>query len=444
MRNRLMSTTNWRRATLATAIAILWQLTTPSSSQAVGLGDYIAELERPDSGDGNSFGESVAVDGHWAVVGSQTPDYRLAPSNVYAYDYSDPLNIVRRKFVNPAVQDGSSNKFGASVAIKDNWLFVGDPEPQSGAAGIVHVYDLTSPSNVPFKSIQAFDTAPFTAFGASLAIDGNRLVVGSPDYWASVTLPPAVYVLDISDLNSVQQFKIVPDPANNVGRFGDDVDIDGDFVIVGDTSDRSAGNFVGAAYLYDLTNPAQVKSKKLLPNDPAVTGSFGRTVAISGDKALVGAVGDVGPINPPGVSSGVAYLHDFGNWNNVKQFEFAGDNTEGGDSFGGNSDVELIGDLAVVGAKGAGDSGSVYFFDVSDPTNILQIEEIKGPDAMTLDFFGSVLATDGKSLVVASRRGARGLTPGRAYLFTVPEPTAIQMCAALIVVSIRRRAYVTR
>ena len=143
------------------------------------MGEYIAELERPGSGDGNLFGRC-----QWPLTAigrpfdRETPDYRLAPSNVYAYDISDPLNIVRRTFVNPAIQNGSSNKFGESVAIKDNWLFVGDPEPQSGAAGIVHVYDLTWPASMPFKSIQAFDAAPYTAFGASLAVNGESSSCG--------------------------------------------------------------------------------------------------------------------------------------------------------------------------------------------------------------------------------------------------------------------------
>jgi hypothetical protein len=435
---------------LAIAFALLWQMATPEISHALlpGApavpGSFIAELQRPASGDANLFGKSVAVAGHWAAVGSQTPDYQLAPSNVYAYDLSDPLNIVRRTFVNPAIQNGSSNKFGESVAIKDNWLFVGDPEPQSGAAGIVHVYDLNSPSSAPFKSIQAFDAAPYTAFGVSLAVDGNRLVVGSPDYWSTVTLPPAVYILDITNINSVSQFKIVPDPSNNVGRFGDDVDISGNFLIVGDSDDASVGNFVGAAHLYDLTNPAQIKSKKLLPNDPSVTRSFGRTVAISGAKALVGAVGDVGPIDPPGSTSGVAYLHDFSNWNNVRQYEFAGDNTVGGDAFGGNSGVDLVGNLAVVGAKGADGEGSVYFFDVTNPADIQQLKELKVPAPMTFDLFGNALATDGDSLVVASLRGNPGATPGRAYLFAVPEPAAMTICAALIALLLRRRGLAAR
>src|SRR5688572_10221166 len=106
---------------LPTLAALIWTagvITPGVAATPNSLGAFIGELERPGATDGNFFGRSVAVHGHWAAVGSQSSDYRLAPSYVYAYDFSDPQNIVRRTFVNPAVQNGSANKFGQSVAVE--------------------------------------------------------------------------------------------------------------------------------------------------------------------------------------------------------------------------------------------------------------------------------------------------------------------------------------
>jgi hypothetical protein len=393
--------------------------------------DFVAELPRTDLADHNLFGVAVGVDDHRVVVGSMTPDFRVAPSSVYLYDFSNAANIVGTRILSPAAQPGVLDNFGASVAISGSRLFVG--APNAGNMGLVYMFDISDPLHLTYRTIAAFDAAPGTAFGQSLAISGNRLVVGSPDHSSLVTLPPAVYLLDVSDPNHIQQSKIVPDPNKNLGRFGDDVDIDGNFLIVGDSDDNTAGSFVGAAYLYDLTNPNQILSKKLLPSDPLVTTAFGRNVSISGKKALVTAVGDVGPVNPPGVSSGTVYLHDFSDWDHTQQIEFAAPDTIGGDSFGGNSDVDLVGNLAIVGAKGQnGSTGSVYLFDVSNPYAIQQLGKIFAPDGQSSDLFGDVLTTDGQSIVVASRRGANvDSNPGRAYLFQVPEPSGIALAAVI-------------
>jgi len=108
-----------------------------------------------------------------------------------------------------------------------------------------------------------------------------------------------------------------------------------------------------------------------------------------------------------------------------------GTDTTGGDSFGGNSDVDLVGNLAIVGAKNEGVMGSVYLFDVSNPQDIHQLLKLTLPGGQSNDMFGDVLATDGQSLVVASRRGVDISNPGRAYLFQVPEPSSISIFVAL-------------
>jgi hypothetical protein len=397
--------------------------------------NFIAELQRPGATDGNLFGKSVAVDGNWAAVGSQTPFYYLAPSNVYGYNFSDPTNIVRRTFVNPAAQVGQANKFGQSVAVQGSLLFVGDPEPASTQPGVVHVYDLKSSSAMPFLTIHAFDEARYSAFGTSLAVDGTRLAVGATKSSGIGTLPPAVYILEIGDLNNIQQFKV----SGSTSNFGEAIDLDGNFLIAGARDEGVAG----AAYLYDMSDPLQILSKRLTPYDPNVTDSFGSSVAISGRKALVSAEGDLGPIDAPGSDTGVAYLHDFSNWNSIEQIEFTGDDTVNGDGFGDSSGIDLVGNLAVVGAKPAkSSSGSVYVFDVSDPQDINQLRKIQLQGASTGDLFGSRLATDGQSLVITSLRGNNGgggAMPGRAYLFAIPEPSALTLCGAALSVALAAR-----
>ena len=72
-------------------------------------------------------------------------------------------------------------------------------------------------------------------------------------------------------------------------RLGYSVAIDGDTALIG--ARFSGGNF-GSAYV--LTRSAGVWSQqaKLLPGDGAFGDDFGRSVAVAGDTALIGAVAD--------------------------------------------------------------------------------------------------------------------------------------------------------
>ncbi len=100
-----------------------------------------------------------------------------------------------------------------------------------------------------------------------------------------------------------QLFKLLPDDGAALDEFGRSVAISGATAIVG-ASGHDNGTSNGSAYLFDTTTGAQIA--KFLPNDGAIGDHFGISVAISGATAIVGAWFD----DDNGLDSGSAYLFD--------------------------------------------------------------------------------------------------------------------------------------
>jgi hypothetical protein len=173
-----------------------------------------------------------------------------------------------------------------------------------------------------------------------IATDGHRVLIG--------TSRGAALLFDPLSEQQLAQF-IMPN------RGGDSLAtaIDGNFAVV--------GNGRNGAYVLDLTDPTQITSKQLIPADnPGST--FGQAVDLDGDTVIVGAVGDASAGN----FTGAAYLFDRDTGSQIAKL--MADDKKAGDNFG--IDVALDGSLAVIGSSRANHStgenkGAVYLFDVS-------------------------------------------------------------------------------
>ncbi|MGB7949099.1 MAG: FG-GAP repeat protein, partial [Candidatus Binatia bacterium] len=145
------------------------------------------------------------------------------------------------------------------------------------------------------------------------------------------------------------------DPAPN--QFGSSVAISGNIAMVGGPADSHAGiSFAGSAYLFDVTTGQQLT--KLTASDAAVGDSFGVSVAISGNFAVVGAAG----------GNGSAYQFDVRTHEELIKLT-ASDAAEGHD-FGAS--VSLSGSRALVGSPGAAAySGAAYMFStIPEPASL--------------------------------------------------------------------------
>jgi len=158
--------------------------------------------------------------------------------------------------------------------------------------------------------------------------------------------------------------------------------------------------------------------KKLTASDGAATDSFGNSVALSGDTALVGALGgDVGAFADQG--SAYVFVRSGATW--TQQQKLVASDGAYSDQFGVS--VALSGDTALVGAPsddvGANaNQGSAYVF-VRNGATWAEQQKLTASDGIATDFFGNSVALSGDTALVGAPSDQVGVNAdqGSAYVF---------------------------
>ena len=130
------------------------------------------------------FGYSVSVAGNYAIVGAPYEDDAggLTSGKVYIFDAT--TGSLLHTLHNPnAYGTSASDSFGYSVAISGNLAVVGaygEDDAPSNSSGKAYIFDATTGSLLrTLNNPNAYDTSVGDIFGNSVAISGNRVVVGA-------------------------------------------------------------------------------------------------------------------------------------------------------------------------------------------------------------------------------------------------------------------------
>lgn len=209
-----------------------------------------------------------------------------------------------------------------------------------------------------------------------------------------------------------EDYKLLPHDGGREDFFGYSTSISNGIAIVGAYGGPDELLF-GAAYLYDTLTGEQIA--KLVASDGSSSDRFGRSVAIAGSTAVVGAWGD----DDNGAQSGSAYLFDVATGQQLAKL--LPDDGEADDRFGYS--VAMSDDYVVISSPASDDngpnSGSVYLFDRSTGRQAAKLFPL---DATTEDRFGWAVAISGDTIIVGARRkNEAGTAIGAAYLFDVPS-----------------------
>ena len=148
------------------------------------------------------------------------------------------------------------------------------------------------------------------------------------------------------------EVKVFPDDAAAADYFGYSVSINGDYAIVGVRGDDDNGSMSGSAYIFKRQGDTWLQQAKLNAEDAASYDYFGWSVSISADYALVGAVGE----DANGSSSGAAYIFKRDGMRWLQQAKLTAGDGVAGDTFGAS--VSIDGDYAIVSASGDDHSGN--------------------------------------------------------------------------------------
>lgn len=252
----------------------------------------------------DSFGDAVAIDGDRALIGAWGDDTNGALAGA-AYVYQRVGNAWQRTAKLLAPDGASDARFGTAVAIRGNWAVVGAAHHDGFAqnAGAIYVYRLVGGSWVFSQKILSPDPEQFAFFGFSVSTDGTRIAVGS--YFEDVTVNGtnyasngAAYVFTLAvggpnDGNFVHEATVVQNDPQSSSWFGYGVSIDGSLLAVGAPQTLKPGFQFGpgAVYFFERTagTTTWVQKGKHYSPDTTPTERFGRSVALSGSRAVVGA-----------------------------------------------------------------------------------------------------------------------------------------------------------
>jgi len=313
--------------------------------------------------------------------------------------------------------DGSAGDFfGRSVAISGNTVVVGasgDDDAGRGS-GSAYLFDVTTGNQT---KLTADDAEIFEQFGSSVAISGNTAIVGAWFGDAAGSRSGSAYLFDAT--TGSQLAKLTATDAAADDRFGRSVAISGNTAIVGAWFDDDGGSDSGSAYLFDVFTGSQIA--KLTATDAATDDLFGGAVAINGNMAIVGAVRN----DDGGSNSGSAYLFDVATGEQIAKLTAT--DAAADDLFGAS--VAINGSVAIVGAvrddDGGSNSGSAYLFDV---TTGEQIAKLTADDAVANDLFGSSVAISGNTVIVGASESV--FDSGSAYLFDLATGNQIAKLTA--------------
>jgi hypothetical protein len=166
----------------------------------------------------------------------------------------------------------------------------------------------SSPGQVPDQLKQSIFGPASSQSGAelgfSVAVDGGYTVVGAPfdDFGARDS-----GVVKVFDTSTGALLFVLTNPSPGQSDFfGRAVAISGARIVIGAPYDKSpAATPAGSAYIYDLSSGTPTVPILTLnnPNSGSYNGSFGRAVAIWGTRVVVGAPYD-------GDYTGFAYVYD--------------------------------------------------------------------------------------------------------------------------------------
>ncbi|MCH7886446.1 MAG: T9SS type A sorting domain-containing protein [Candidatus Marinimicrobia bacterium] len=277
---------------------------------------------------------------------------------------SQPAYAQISEFKLTASDNAAGDKFGFSISISGDYAVVGAEgnDDNGDFSGSAYVFKRTGTSWAQEAKLLAADGAEFDNFGFSVSISGDYAVVGAKSDDDNGLSSGSAYVFKRSGTIWAEEAKLLPAEGAAGDRFGFSVSISGDYAVVGAPFDDDNGTDAGSAYLFKRTGTSWTQEAKLLASDGAVEDSFGSSVSISGDYAVVGARCD----DDNGTDSGSAYLFKRTGTSWTQEAKLLPSDGAAGDHFGWGGSVSISGDYAVVGAWGDDDngdaSGSVYVY----------------------------------------------------------------------------------
>lgn len=332
---------------------------------------------------GANLGEEIDISGNYAIASADGNYYRA-----YIYE-RDSLGAWSWSYITTP-ETGASTLFGSSVSISGEYAIIGDGSNDLDAnnlnfvssAGAAYIYKRDSANHWTFYQKLVNNNREFgDYFGKKVSIHGDYVIVSATlddddeNEQNEKTNSGSVYIFKRGANGFwTQTQKLVANDRRAQNWFGESIDISEGKLIVG-TFRSYLNEFgqdslaaAGSAYIYEENSSSGIWefSQKIAPADREIGDFFGYSVAILGDKAIVGA------INEDHNATGQNYIPQ---------------------------------------------SGSVYVYNRDNAGNWTEGTKLKADTALFEEYFGTDVSLNGTNILVGAKSNGPNGTKGRAYLF---------------------------
>lgn len=252
-------------------------------------------------------------------------------------------------------------------------------------------------------------------FGRAVSISGDTILISSE----GTSLNGAVNIFEKEKGFWHYKVKLTPSDADSCCKqFGKSVSVSGDYAVIGAVGDSENGASAGAAYVFRRSNGIWQEQAKLLSDDGFSADDFGNSVSISVDYAIIGAYRATGSVN----DSGAAYIFKREGTNWVQQAKLFDPLGKANDDFGFS--VAISGDRAVVGApnvytivQGIPYIGAAFVYKRTGDTWVLE-EKLISPISYYKGWgeFGESVSIH-RDMVVVGAPNSTGLETGSVVVY---------------------------
>lgn len=338
------------------------------------------------------FGSSLALDGDTAVVGAVRAmdlDFGSAGKFYVTERGPQPWPLAGR------VRDSDANGcpgYGYDVGLEGTTAVV-NRSAVFGGEGAVYFYTLEDGT---WKETQTFN---LDGGATSIALQGDTAVIGAA--YASgqpgKTYAGAAYVFTREGGVWKQQQKLVAADSGDYDHFGEAVALDGGTLMVGAPSNNERG----AVYFYRRSGASWALQQKLVTAGSELWDYFGRSIALEGSTAIIGAS-----------NAAFVFRLDGGNWKEQQKLV-----ASGGSDFGVS--VALDGESAVIGDSY---QQAAYIFGW-DGSKWVEEQKLVAADDTGYSALGRSVDLDGNTAVIGAVRSTNGTRPmqGAVYVFRRDE-----------------------
>ncbi|MDX1569987.1 MAG: hypothetical protein R3200_05830 [Xanthomonadales bacterium] len=273
---------------------------------------------------GDRLGGAVATDGKLFAVGLPNADVGSPDSGRVVIYRNEGTTLVEDAVIDVPANHFATN-FGASLALEGGRLVVGAPgtipsQAKGNTALQAAIFERANNGGWTFrKPLSPMNGNDGDEFGASVSLDDGMVVVGAPGDAEGID-SGAVHVYKIDEgENIVGSRKLKPTGGNSGARFGESVATHAGRVAVGSPGGKPAGALAtpGLVHVY---NQIGNNLADLTPDDP-VTGSgndgdeFGASIDLDSGRLLAGSPGDDGDA----MNGGAAWVLDPENLTQIRR-----------------------------------------------------------------------------------------------------------------------------